>query len=103
MGVHQKVKQFELSQEELEKGLQEAMGETNVEEVGSLYDDSIRSFKADSIVKGKVLRVVGGEVIIDVGYKSEGIIPLEQFDRREELKEGQVIEVLLEAVEDEAG
>lgn len=103
MGIHQKVKQYELSPEELEKGLQEAMGETGLDEISSLYDESIRSFKADSIVKGKVLRIVGGDVIIDVGYKSEGIIPLEQFDRRDEIKDGQIVEVLLEAVEDEAG
>jgi small subunit ribosomal protein S1 len=40
---------------------------------------------------------------VDVGYKSEGIIPIDEFDKPSEIKSGEEIEVLLEAVEDDSG
>ena len=64
---------------------------------------SIKDFEVDTILTGKVLKIIGDDVIVDVGYKSEGIVPLDQFDDASSVDMGDVVEVLLEAVEDESG
>jgi small subunit ribosomal protein S1 len=68
----------------------------------NLYEESIKAFETGSVVAGRVVRVVGSEAIIDVGYKSEGSVPLEEFDGAE-VQVGQQVDVLLEDVEDEGG
>ena len=67
-----------------------------------LYEESIKAFETGSVVAGRVVRVVGSEAIIDVGFKSEGSVPLEEFDGAK-VEVGQQVDVLLEAVEDESG
>ena len=44
-----------------------------------LYDSSFRNIAEGEVVKGTVLKVTPSEVIVDVGYKSEGIIPVDEF------------------------
>ena len=67
-----------------------------------LYEDSIQAFETGSVVAGRVVRLIGNEAVIDVGFKSEGSVPLEEF-RGEKVEVGQQVDVLLEAVEDESG
>ena len=67
-----------------------------------LYEDSIQAFETGSVVAGRVVRIIGNEAIIDVGFKSEGSVPLEEFQGGE-VEVGQKVDVLLEAVEDESG
>ena len=67
-----------------------------------------QEFEANKIVNGRVLNIVGDDVVVDVGYKSEGIIPLDEWydegiDQVVPPKLGDEIQVLLEAVEDESG
>ncbi|MDH4163740.1 MAG: 30S ribosomal protein S1 [Nitrospirota bacterium] len=70
-----------------------------------LYNQSLRSFQKGSLVKGRVLRVQSTAVILDLGYKSDGIIPVEQFtsDELASLKPGDELEVYLEDAEDARG
>ncbi|MCS7062814.1 MAG: 30S ribosomal protein S1 [Methylacidiphilales bacterium] len=56
-----------------------------------------------SIVKGKILEKRLRDVLVDVGYKSEGVVPLSQFDNPDEVKVGDEIEVLVENLENEDG
>jgi len=70
--------------------------------LAKLYSDSFRDVKEGELIKGKVVRVQGDNVIVDVGFKSEGSIPKTEFPEGE-LKVGQVIEVVLESVEDQEG
>ncbi|HVA47883.1 MAG TPA: 30S ribosomal protein S1 [Pirellulales bacterium] len=59
------------------------------------------AFSLNEIVQGRVLRVEGDQVLVDVGYKSEGMIPLNEWDEDEEPPQpGQTIEVLIEDIED---
>ena len=44
-----------------------------------MYDVSFKNFAEGEVVRGVVLRVGSGEAIVDIGYKSEGIIPLAEF------------------------
>ena len=62
-----------------------------------------REFKEGSIVKGRVLEVRPREVLIDIGYKSEGVIPANEFDDIDDLQVGDEVEVLLVRLENDEG
>ena len=71
-----------------------------------IYDSSFRHIAEGEVVKGTVLKVTPSEVVVDVGYKSEGMIAVEEFlDERGELtvQAGDVVDVLLERTEDRDG
>jgi small subunit ribosomal protein S1 len=74
-------------------------------EFEQLYNQSIKSFQKGSLVKGRVLRVQSSAVLVDLGYKSDGIIPIEQFTSEElaTLKPGDELELFLEQAEDSKG
>ena len=68
-----------------------------------LYADSFRDVKEGELVKGKIVKIQGDNIIIDVGFKSEGSIPKNEFREDEEIKIGKEVEVVLESVEDQEG
>jgi small subunit ribosomal protein S1 len=72
-------------------------------EIEKYYIDSVKNFTADTIIKGRILKVIGDDVLVDIGYKSEGVVPRNDFVHQEEIRPDQEIEVFLESVEDEAG
>ncbi len=63
----------------------------------------MRLYTEGSIVIGKVLEKRSKEILVDIGYKSEGLIPLNEFDDPTSVNVGDEIEVLLEELEDEEG
>ena len=73
------------------------------EQLSSLYTESFRDFKQGELVKGRLVRIQGDNVIIDVGFKSEGTIPRSEFGEDAKFEVGQEIEVVLESVEDQEG
>src|SRR5882724_11061362 len=79
------------------------------EEYGQLlnvYDSSFRNIAEGEVVKGTVLKVTASEVVVDVGYKSEGIIPVDEFlDEAGQVtvQPGDIVDVLLERTEDREG
>ncbi len=72
-------------------------------ELKSAYFDSIKELKEGDIVKGKIVVVTPREVIVDVGYKSEGVISKDEFKMLEDLDKLEEIDVYVENVEDEDG
>lgn len=68
-----------------------------------MYEDTLKDFNEGSIVPGKIIEIRKSDVLIDIGYKSEGLIPLDEFGANSALKEGDECEVLLEQLEDEEG
>src|SRR4030088_2159263 len=60
-------------------------------------------FREGSIVKGRILEIRPREVLVDVGYKSEGVIPLIEFDDADSLEVGDEVDVLLERLENDEG
>src|SRR5690349_24544496 len=60
-------------------------------------------FAAGEIVKGTVIEVRPKEVLVDIGYKSEGVIPANEFDDIKTVKVGDEIDVLIEKLEDKVG
>jgi len=80
--------------------------EPSYEELLELYDKSLQSFKEGEIVKGTVIETTDKDVLVDVGLKSEGSIPLEEFTDHQgnvTVSVGDDVEVLLEKAEDAEG
>jgi len=69
----------------------------------AMYEGTLQHIEEGEIVKSKVLRVTDNAVILDVGFKSEGAVPIEEFKDAHLLKEGDEIEVFLENLEDNEG
>ncbi len=96
------IRQFDLPDAELQ------IDEAFDQDINDWLTNEKQVFEANKIVDGKVLNIVGDDVLIDVGYKSEGIIKLDEFrdEGTEQIvapKVGDTIQVLLETVEDEHG
>ncbi|MCC6781968.1 MAG: 30S ribosomal protein S1 [Planctomycetes bacterium] len=82
----------------------QALGATAQEAVEAAMAKTVGDLSPNAIVKGRVLRVLeDGTVFIDVGYKSEGRIPLEEFDDPTAVVPGMEFECLVEAIDDEDG
>ncbi|HEY5547354.1 MAG TPA: 30S ribosomal protein S1 [Gemmatimonadaceae bacterium] len=73
------------------------------ERMMELYQGTLASIDEGEIVKSKVLEIRDNMVVLDIGFKSEGSIPLEEFKDMPELKPGDEVEVLLEHLEDQEG
>jgi len=65
-----------------------------------LYDKTLNTIKQGDIVRGKILDVTDNEVIVDIGFKSEGIIPIDEFENKKDITVGEEVEVFLETMED---
>ncbi len=88
-----------ISDEELNRELTEAMGgQTQMDE-----GFAVRNLEAGSIVKGRVTRVSREDVVVDINYKAEGIVPILEFTAEEIPNVGDEIEVLLEEIDEENG
>ncbi len=71
-----------------------------------IYDDSFRNMAEGEVVKGTVLKVTDTAVVVDVGYKSEGLIPIHEFldeNGQVTVQAGDMVDVLLERTEDREG
>ncbi len=68
-----------------------------------LYDSTMQGIKAGEVVKGKILSVGENEVMVDIGFKSEGTISIDEFKDQESIEIGSEVEVYLEDVEDKEG
>lgn len=73
------------------------------ETLAKLYSESFRDVKEGELVRGKIVRIQGDNIIVDIGFKSEGTIPKSEFPPDAEIKVGQEVEVVLESVEDQDG
>lgn len=69
----------------------------------TLYNETVGNIREGEIAKGRVMAVGHDEVVVDVGFKSEGLIPISEFGESPTVKVGDEIEVFLDAVEDQNG
>jgi small subunit ribosomal protein S1 len=98
------LRQFELPDEQLQQELNAAFNQESEDWLPA----EEQNFEVNKIVNGRVLNVTGDEVWVDVGYKSEGVIPRQEWydeglDKIVPPQPGDTIQVLLDAVEDESG
>ena len=84
-----------------EKG--ETAGEKSREEQEQTYDASLNTIKDKDVTEGTVISLNNREVVVNIGYKSDGIIPLNEFRYNPDLKVGDKVEVFVENQEDKKG
>ena len=93
------VENFDWAAFENESGLYDQ----SKEQIEKLYGDSMSNIAVGETVDGTVTEINKREVIVNIGYKSEGVIPASEFRYNSELKEGDTVEVYVESVEDKGG
>jgi len=76
---------------------------TSIAELQQLIAASVKNYREGSIVKGHILEKRPKEFLIDIGYKSEGVVSASEFDNPEEIQVGDEVEVLLERLENDLG
>src|SRR5215510_963173 len=91
------------SQLRVRSGLDEEYSSDEIEKMTQLYEGTLSNIEEGEIVKSRVLRVTDTAVILDVGFKSEGAVPIDEFKDPKSLKEGDEVEVYLEHLEDQEG
>ncbi len=72
-------------------------------ELEALYDKTLSTINVDEVIEGTVVALTSREVVINIGYKSEGIVSLNEFRYNPELKVGDKVEVYVESQEDKNG
>jgi small subunit ribosomal protein S1 len=103
------LRQYDLPDTELQQELEDAFHQPDIgASMQSWLPQEEQEFEVNKIVKGRVLSIIGDDVVVDVGYKSEGVIKLEEWydeglDKIVPPQPGEEIQVLLDAVEDESG
>jgi small subunit ribosomal protein S1 len=73
------------------------------EELKDIYAQSFPTLKEGEIIKGKIIRRIGNMVLVDMGLKSEGLLPADEFNSTDDIVEGKEIWVYLEELEDKEG
>jgi len=72
-------------------------------EYEALYDETLSTVSVDEVVMGTVIQMTPREVVINIGYKSEGVVSLNEFRYNPGLKVGDTVEVYVESQEDKKG
>ncbi len=75
----------------------------NKEELDKAYDETLNKVSEHQVVEGEVISVDKKEVVVNIGYKSDGIIPASEFRYNPDLKIGDKVEVYVENQEDKKG
>ncbi|MBD5345591.1 MAG: 30S ribosomal protein S1 [Bacteroides sp.] len=84
-----------------EKG--ESHGDKSREELTKTYDESLNTVKDREVTEGTVIALNKREAVVNIGYKSDGIIPINEFRYNPDLKVGDKVEVYVENPEDKKG
>ncbi len=79
--------------------------EEETTDIEKLYEDTLHRIASGRITKGKIVSKRSDDVVVDVGYKSEGVVPVSEFTSEElaGLSEGDEIEVFIERINDREG
>ena len=81
----------------------ETAGSKNRQELTNTYDESLKTAKENEVVTGTVKSISKREVRVDIGMKSDAIIPVSEFRYNPDLKVGDEVEVYIETLEDKNG
>ncbi len=73
------------------------------EALSDLINRSFQNLQEGEIVRGKIVSIRGKEILVDIGYKSEGILPVDEFTDPSEIQMGAELDVLFESFDDEHG
>jgi small subunit ribosomal protein S1 len=101
---HSLLREIEIKEDWIEAQLADAFGEgPSDERFTAVIDETVSNFQSGTILKGRVVNLLGDDVIVDVGLKSEGVIPLNEWEDKTAVDIGDKIDVWLEAVESDSG
>ncbi len=87
--------------EAYEKG--EQKGTKSREELTKTYDESLNTVKDKEVIEGTIIALNKREAVVNIGYKSDGIIPVNEFRYNPDIKVGDTVEVFIENQEDKKG
>lgn len=95
---------MELDDASLEGELNALLGDYSQEmDLANAMEERMGEFQSGSILKGRIIGMVGDSVVVDVGLKSEGVIPQSEWEDPSSISANDEIDVLLEAVESDSG
>jgi small subunit ribosomal protein S1 len=106
VSAEEETKKTSLGGEEGEREEKELPRRDEPEDFQTLYEESLKTLEEGQILRGIVVDITPDHVTVDVGYKSEGQIPMQEFlkrDKKVDVKIGDRIDVLLERKESEEG
>lgn len=114
MSVSTETEQPEIKQQDTDEPEMPAIGAPEIQEATDLdpkqmaeaYDVTFKNITEGEVVTGRVLKITENGVVVDVGFKSEGLIPLNEFrgeGGKLKIEQGGEVEVLLESTEDHRG
>ncbi|MFO7958699.1 MAG: S1 RNA-binding domain-containing protein, partial [Candidatus Brocadiia bacterium] len=95
--------EYGIDRGDVEEELQESLQGLDSEELEKDLDESVKDYNINTILEGRIVSVTDDEAMVDVGYKSQGAVPLSEWYGDAEVSVGDTVEVLLEAVEDDSG
>jgi small subunit ribosomal protein S1 len=103
-----KSKKFELREEEVfdwdnYDAVKDGYSQTDRSKLELVYNDTLSTITENEVVDGTVISLTSREVVINIGYKSEGVVSLNEFRYNPDLKPGDVVEVYVESAEDKNG
>ncbi len=101
MRARDKIRRYDIAPEELDRQVEEILGSKG--DLETRYEEGSEDFTPNKVVTGKIVDLRNDEVIVDIGYKSEGIIPANEFEDINDYDVGDRIEVLLESVDEGGG
>ncbi len=81
----------------------ESTGAKSREELTHAYEESLNSIKDKEVIEGTIIALNKREAVVNIGYKSDGIIPVNEFRYNPDIKVGDVVEVFIENQEDKKG
>ncbi len=79
------------------------VNDERIKEVLPLYESTIHGVEEGKLIKGRIVRITDSDVYVDINFKSEGIIPRDEFKDTDDLAVGLEVEVSLEQIEDQDG
>ena len=82
---------------------EKSTGAKSREELTSAYEESLNSVKDKEVIEGTIIALNKREAVVNIGYKSDGIIPMNEFRYNPDLKIGDKVEVFIENQEDSKG
>ena len=93
-----------VSDGEAEALLREALGSNAAtKDLDSVLGGMIEGVEIDKIITGRIIGMAGDSVVIDVGLKSEGLVPKDEFESADQMRVGMDVKVLLESMQGESG
>jgi small subunit ribosomal protein S1 len=101
MRARDKIRRLDIDPRQLDAQVLSVLGGSD--DLTTRYSEGGREFTANKVVKGKIVDIRNDEVVIDIGYKSEGVVPASEFEDVSAYDVGDEVEVLLESVDESGG